>query len=76
MGGIGWGAGDFSQIPMTIVFLFTSVAALFTLRGYSVEERLAIFSRGAGSKELLLMVWIFVLAGAFAKSAQAMGSVS
>lgn len=76
MGGIGWGAGDFSQIPMTIVFLFTSVAALFTLRGYSVEERLAIFSRGAGSKELLLMVWIFVLAGAFAKSAQAMGAVS
>lgn len=68
--------GDFSKVPMTIVFLLVSVASFLTLRGYSMEERVETFSRGAGSKELLLMVWIFVLAGAFAKSAQAMGAVS
>lgn len=67
---------DFSSVPMTIVFLMTSVAAMFTLRGYSVEERVHAFSRGAGSSELLLMVWIFILAGAFAASAKEMGAVT
>lgn len=67
---------DFSNVPMTIVFLITSVAAMFTLRGYSVEERVNAFSRGAGSSELLLMVWIFILAGAFAASAKEMGAVT
>ena len=68
--------GHFSKVPMTLVFLLTSMVVLFTLRGYSIEERVRIYSRGAGSPDLLLMVWIFVLAGAFAKSAQAMGAVS
>lgn len=68
--------GDFSKVPMTIVFLLTSIAALFTLRGYKIEERVRCFSHGAGSPDLLLMVWIFVLAGAFASSAKAMGAVS
>lgn len=73
--GIGWYTEDFSKVPMTIVFLLTALLSLFTLRGYSVHERVAVFSRGAGSTDLLLMVWIFVLAGAFAKSAQTMGAV-
>lgn len=68
--------GDFSKVPMTIVFLLTSIASLFTLRGYKIEERVRCFSHGAGSPDLLLMVWIFVLAGAFASSAKAMGAVS
>ncbi len=67
---------DFSSVPMTIIFLITSVAAMLTLRGYSVEERVHAFSRGAGSSELLLMVWIFILAGAFAASAKEMGAVT
>lgn len=76
MGAMGLLMGDFSKVPMTIVFIVTGIAALFTLRGYSTEERVQAFSRGAGSPDLLLMVWIFVLAGAFAASAQAMGAVS
>ena len=39
------------------------------------RERINEFSKGAGQKDLLLMVWIFVLAGAFASSAKAMGAV-
>jgi Na+/H+ antiporter NhaC len=39
------------------------------------RERINEFSKGAGHKDLLLMVWIFVLAGAFASSAKAMGAV-
>lgn len=76
MGGLGLAFGDFYKVPMTVVFLIVGIASLFTLRGYSVEERIGIFSRGAGQRDLLLMVWIFMLAGAFAKSAQAMGAVS
>jgi len=41
----------------------------------SLRERINVFSRGAGHKDLLLMIWIFVLAGAFASSAKAMGAV-
>ena len=67
---------DFSKVPMTVVFLITSIASLFTLRGYRVEERVRTFSHGAGRSNLLLMVWIFILAGAFASSAKAMGAVS
>lgn len=67
---------DFSKVPMTIVFLLTTIAALLTLRGYSTEERIKTFSQGAGNGDLLLMVWIFILAGAFASSAKAMGAVS
>ncbi len=76
MSGLGMAGGDFSKVPMTIVFLIVCVASIFTLRGYTLEERISTFSHGAGSHDLLLMVWIFVLAGAFAKSAQAMGAVS
>lgn len=76
MGGMGWLLGDFSRVPMTVVFVLTSIAALFTLRGFPTDERIKAFSAGAGQSDLLLMVWIFVLAGAFASSASAMGAVS
>ncbi len=76
MVGFGLLADDFSKVPMAIVFLFTSIASLLTLRGHTLEERIKVFSHGAGNSELLLMVWIFVLAGAFASSAKAMGAVT
>ena len=40
-----------------------------------LRERIAIFSEGAGDKNVLLMIWIFVLAGAFASTAKAIGSI-
>ena len=67
--------GGFSQVPILIVFLLVAAYALLTLRGWSVEERLRVFSRGAGQADLLLMVWIFVLAGGFAATAKAMGAI-
>ena len=41
----------------------------------AVAERINIFSSGAGNKNVLLMIWIFVMAGAFATTAKAIGSV-
>lgn len=68
-------AGGFAQIPMLLVFLLAAVTAIGTTRHLPLNERIACFSRGAGSSGMLLMVWVFVLAGAFAASAKAIGAV-
>ncbi len=73
--GMGFAGGGFSSIPLLMVFVLTAIYALSTLRGEVVERRLEIFSRGAGAPGLLLMVWIFILAGAFANAAKMMGAV-
>ncbi|MBQ9568649.1 MAG: Na+/H+ antiporter NhaC family protein [Alloprevotella sp.] len=72
--GLSFLCGGFSRVPILIVFLITSAYSLLTLRGKSTEERIAIFSRGAGEENLLLMVWIFILAGGFASAAESMGA--
>ena len=63
-----------SNAPLLLIFVLTAIVAVFTTRGHSLNERVALFSAGAGSKNLLLMVWIFMLAGAFAASAKQMGA--
>lgn len=60
---------------MLLIFLTLSVIAILLSRGMRFRDRITEFSNGAGHKNLLLMVWIFVLAGAFASSAKAMGAV-
>ena len=60
---------------MLIIFIVITVILLFLTRGLSLKEKLAVFAQGAGEKDLLLMVWIFMLAGAFAASAKGMGAV-
>ena len=39
------------------------------------DEKIAIFSSGAGNRNVLLMIWIFVLAGAFASTAKDIGAI-
>lgn len=60
---------------MLVIFIVLSVIMLLLTRSLPLKERIAVFSRGAGEKDLLLMVWIFMLAGAFAASAKGMGAV-
>ena len=65
--------GDFSHSSITLVaFMLASVYAIAISRG-SINDRLSAYSRGAGSTTVLLMVWIYVLAGAFAFCAKQMG---
>ncbi|MBQ8500547.1 MAG: Na+/H+ antiporter NhaC family protein [Bacteroidales bacterium] len=68
-------AHDFYKIPISAAFLLASVYAIAICRGRSIEQRIAIFSEGAGNKNVLLMIWIFVLAGAFASTAEAIGAI-
>lgn len=66
--------GDFYKIPITVAFLVSSIYALLTTKG-SIEKKINIFSEGAGSKNMMYMLWIFLLAGAFASTAKSMGAV-
>lgn len=66
--------GDFYKVPVASAFLLASIYAVLITPG-KIQERINAFSSGAGDKNVLLMIWIFVLAGAFAASAKAIGSV-
>lgn len=66
---------DFYKVPITVAFVISSVAAIAMTSGLSLNKRVSLFSGGAGDKNILLMIWIFILAGAFAQSAKAMGAI-
>ncbi len=68
-------AGDFYKVPLTVAFLVASAYAVCITPRLRLKERVALFSHGAGDENLMLMVWIFILAGAFAKAAGAMGAI-
>jgi len=67
-------AQDFYKVPIAVAFLVSSVYALLTLKG-TMNERIGIFAKGAGNSTMVLMLAIFILAGAFAVSAKTMGAV-
>ena len=52
-------SGGVSNAPLLLIFVLAAMVAVVSLRGMKFSERVAIFSQGAGSKDLLLMVWIF-----------------
>lgn len=68
-------AADFYKVPIAAAFLLASAYALLITRAGSTEKKIAIFSEGAGNRNVLLMIWIFVLAGAFAGTAEDMGAI-
>lgn len=67
-------AGDFYKISITIAGMVASVVAVGMTRR-PLSEAIGDYSRGATDQNIMLMIWIFVLAGAFAASTQAMGAV-
>jgi Na+/H+ antiporter NhaC len=66
--------GGVSNAPLLFIFVLTAMVGVAMTRSLPLKERITIFSRGAGSPNLLLMVWIFMLAGAFAATAKSMGA--
>ena len=68
-------AGDFYKVPITVAFMAASVYAVIVSGGLPLKERIDTYSRGASTGQMMLMIWIFILAGAFAASAKAMGSI-
>lgn len=68
-------AGDFYKVPITVAFLVTCMYAIIITGGIPLKKRMDVFSRGAGSNQMMLMLWIFILAGAFANAAKDMGAI-
>ncbi|MBR5988750.1 MAG: Na+/H+ antiporter NhaC family protein [Prevotella sp.] len=68
-------AGDFYKIPITVAFMVSSIYAIIISGGRPLMSRINAFSRGAAAEQMMLMIWIFILAGAFAHSAKAMGCI-
>ena len=68
-------AADFYKVPITVAFMAASVYAVIISGGRPLHQRISTFSSGASTEQMMLMIWIFVLAGAFASSAKVMGSI-
>ena len=68
--------GDFYRMPISVAFLAAAVYAVATTRRLPFAERIEHFSAGAANGNILLMIWIFILAGAFAESARSMGAIN
>ena len=66
---------DFYKVPITVAFLVSSAYAIAITKGMSISERIQQFSFGAANKNIMVMIWIFILAGAFAQSAKDIGSI-
>ena len=68
-------AGDFYKIPITVAFMVSSIYAIIISSGRPLSSRINAYSRGAATEQMMMMIWIFVLAGAFAHSAKSMGCI-
>lgn len=68
-------AGDFYKMPITVAFVIASVVAIAISKGGKLSNRIEQFCRGTANSNIMLMVLIFILAGAFAQTAMAMGAV-
>ena len=68
-------AGDFYKVPITVAFMIASIYAVTVSGGIPLRKRINIYSQGAGTSQMMLMIWIFILAGAFAHTAKMMGAI-
>ena len=69
-------ARDFYKVPVAAAFIIASAYAMLITRSVDkTDGKISIFSEGAGNKNVLLMIWIFVLAGAFAATAKEIGAI-
>ena len=74
----GFVSGDFESMPLMIGIVIAITVALFMNNKEdkkSLNEKITIFTKGAGNEGLMLLVIIFMLAGAFYATASTVGSV-
>lgn len=59
-------SGDFYRMPIAVALAAASIWSVIIYRGHTLQERIDTFSRAAGSPNIMYMIWVFILAGAFA----------
>lgn len=64
-----------TNLSLTVAFMISSIYAIAISGDMPIKSRVDTYSKGAGANNLMLMLWIYVLAGSFAASAKAMGAV-
>lgn len=67
--------GDFYAFPVIVAIAISGAVALAMNRKESFSHKVDIFCKGAGNLNVMLMVVIFLLAGAFSQVAKGMGAV-
>lgn len=73
--GVSLAVGDFYKFPISVAMLLASMWGIVIFRGRTLPERIEVFSRSAGSSNIMYMLWVFVLAGAFSSLARGIGAV-
>lgn len=73
--GAGIISGDFYAFPVLVSIIIAAVAALLMNRKESLNAKVERFAKGAGHPDIMIMVFIFLLAGAFSGVAEKMGAV-
>lgn len=68
-------AGDFYAASIIVSFLIACLYSIFIVKEKNIESRFAVLARGAAKEDIMTMVFIFILAGAFASTAKQMGSI-
>lgn len=77
--GTGLLTGNFDNMPLLVAFMISAgFALMLNKKGekLSLTEKVDIFMEGGGESTIVLLVVIFLLAGAFYSVADAMGAVS
>ena len=68
-------AGDFYKMPITVAFLLASAVGIAMIKGGNIQHKTEVFCQGAANANVLFMVLIFIMAGAFAQTTKDMGAV-
>jgi Na+/H+ antiporter NhaC len=66
---------DFYKMPILVAFLFSAIVGFIQYPENSFNEKIEEFSKGAGDSGIMLMILIFLLAGAFAEISKSIGAV-
>lgn len=67
--------GDFYKMPIAVALATASVWSVVIYRGHPLQSRIDTYSQAAAHTDIMYMLWVFVLAGAFAALAKGIGSV-
>lgn len=63
-------------MPLNVAITITVIVALLMNRKETFAKKVEVFTKGAGHSNIILMMLIFILAGAFSTTAEKMGGVS
>jgi len=68
--------GDFYAVPVLVVFVVSLFVAFIQYPKKSFNDKLTHFANGSGDPNILIMILIFLLAGAFGELSKSMGAIS